>query len=209
MVCSESKYNIGLMGGTFNPVHSGHLLAAKEAKEKFDLEKVIFIPSNLSPHKEDKDLISASHRFNMTALALNGKEDFFISDIEIKRGGKSYTIDTVREFKKIYGQKANLYFIAGVDAINEIDTWKDFNKLIKICHFIGITRPESKLRILQKYLKAVSLLDVETLPISSTEIRDRARKGMPIGHLVPEKVAEYIFEHRLYQERGDPQMRVP
>ena len=196
----EPKYNIGLMGGTFNPIHLGHLLAAKEAKKEFDLKEVVFIPSNLPPHKEDKDLISASHRFKMTALALNDKKGFSISDIEIKRGGKSYAIDTVRELRKIYDEQTKFYFIVGVDAINEIDTWKDFDQLIKICHFIGVARPGSKLFLPQEYLKAVSLLNVKTLPISSTEIRKKIRKGRPINDLVPRKVAEHIFNHRLYQE---------
>ncbi|MBU1613802.1 nicotinate-nucleotide adenylyltransferase [bacterium] len=192
--------NVGLMGGTFNPIHLGHLLAAKEAKEKFGLTRVIFIPSYLPPHKEDKDLISAKHRFNMTSVALDGREGFSISDIEIKRGGKSYAIDTIREFRKIYGPKTDFYFIVGVDAINEIDTWKDFDQLIKICRFIGVARPGSELCLVQEYLKAVSLLNVRTLPISSTEIREKIRKGMPINDLVPRKVAEYIFKHRLYQK---------
>lgn len=196
----EPKYNIGLMGGTFNPIHLGHLLAAKEAKKKFSLEKVIFIPSNLSPHKEDKDLISASHRFKMIALALEGEEGFSVSNIEIERGGKSYTIDTIREFSKIYDKQAKFYFIAGIDAINEIDTWKDFDKLIGVCCFVGVARPESKLCLAQKYLKAVSLLNVRTLPVSSTEIRERVKKGIPINDLVPNKVANYIAEHGLYRK---------
>lgn len=192
--------SVGLIGGTFNPIHLGHLLVAKEAKEKFDLTRVIFIPSHLPPHKEDKDLISAKHRFNMTSVALDDREGFSISDVEIKRGGKSYTIDTVREFRKIYSPNTDFYFIVGVDAINEIDTWKDFDHLIKICRFIGVARPGSKLCLVQEYLKAVSLLNIRTLPISSTEIRKKIRNGMPINDLVPKKVAEYIFEHRLYQK---------
>ena len=132
--------DIGIFGGSFNPIHIGHLIVAEEVFQLRALSKVIFIPTGLSPHKESRDLIGSFHRFQMVKDAISNNEHFEVSDIEIKRSGKSYTIDTIRSFKEIYGKKHNLYLIMGTDMLNEISTWKDISILSETCHFIVVNR---------------------------------------------------------------------
>lgn len=189
---------IGIIGGTFNPIHYGHLFAAEEIYYRFKLDKVIFVPSHQPPHKEGR-VAPARHRFRMTKLAVRSNPHFEISGIEIDRPGKSYTIDTIKSFKGIYGEKTQIYFITGADVILDIGTWKDFRQLLKLCQFVALTRPGYNLEKLKKnLLSEIILVEIPALAISGTDIRKRLREGQPIKYLVPESVENYIYEHGLY-----------
>jgi len=205
----ESRNRIGIMGGTFNPIHLGHLVTAQEALSQFRLDQVVFIPTCDPPHKVDNDIASAEDRYLMTVIATASNDDFFVSRMEIDRKGKSYTIDTVRELRSIYGKEVSLYFITGADAILEILTWKDTEEIISLCSFIAATRPGYNLaRIddLKEKLFAnqqedngkISVMEVPALAISSTDIRQRIQKKQPIDYLVPEGISHYIMKHGLY-----------
>ncbi|MCK4262128.1 nicotinate-nucleotide adenylyltransferase [bacterium] len=191
---------IGILGGTFNPVHCGHLVAADEVREKLALEKVIFVPSASPPHKNHPDIAPPEDRYQMTILATQSNPFFSASDLELQRPGKSYSIETVKKFLNIYGKDTKLYFITGTDAILEIFTWKDREELLKLCQFIVATRPGFDAgKIERTILKQVHLLKIPGLDISSTDIRSRIREGRTIKYLLPEKVEEYIYEHGLYR----------
>ncbi len=196
---SKSKIHIGIMGGTFNPIHYGHLLAAEEARQKFNLKEIIFVPCAKPPHKNQQNIVSPEDRYKMTCLAISSNRYFKASDIEIKRKGTSYSQDTVIEFKRIYND-AQIYFITGADAIAEIDTWKNANELLDLCQFIAVNRPGHSFKIKEEYLKFIHILEILGVAISSTEIRQRIRQGKSIKYLVPEDVERYIYEHELYQK---------
>ncbi|HHT78570.1 MAG TPA: nicotinate-nucleotide adenylyltransferase [Actinobacteria bacterium] len=201
---------IGIMGGTFNPIHHGHLVTAAEALNQFSLEKVIFIPSGDPPHKDYHEEEIAEHRYLMTVIATSSNSNFLVSRTEIDRKGKSYTIDTLKELKKTYGESAEFFFITGADAILEILTWKKTKEIINLCYMIAATRPGYnllKLEELKKDLHGITgnnvdsrilVMEVPALAISSTDIRERVRGGRPIDYLVPEGVSKYIFKHGLY-----------
>lgn len=195
----ESEISIGIMGGTFNPIHFGHLLAAEEARQQFKLKEIIFVPVARPPHKNQQNIVSPEDRYKMTCLAVKSNKYFKASDIEIKRKGTSYSQDTVVEFKKIY-KNAKIYFITGADAIAELDTWKNANELHKLCQFIAVNRPGHRLKIKKEYLKFTHILEIPGVAISSTEIRHKVQQGKSIKYLVPENVERYIYTHKLYQE---------
>jgi len=187
---------LGIMGGTFDPIHYGHLAAAEEAKHCFGLEKVLFLPCGRPPHKKDYQVTDPEHRFEMTRLAIEDNP-------EIDRPGASYTIDTVSELKRQYPGAA-LYFITGADAILEILTWKEPQRLARICELIAASRPGYDLAKFQQevgkdFAPRVHLLNVPGVNISSTEIRRRASEGTPIRYLLPEGVRAYIERARLYR----------
>ncbi len=201
---------IGIMGGTFNPIHHGHLVTAQEALSQFGLDRVIFIPTGDPPHKVEDRLASAEDRYIMAVIATSSNSSFFVSRIEIEREGKSYTIDTVRLLKKIYGHDSQLFFITGADAILEILTWKDTDEIVSLCKFIAATRPGynlARLDELRKRLfrskivtdKRIFVMEIPALSISSTDIRNRLRDNRPIDYLVPEGVSNYILKHGLYR----------
>ncbi len=201
---------IGIMGGTFNPIHHGHLVTAQEALSQFALDRVIFIPTGNPPHKVEDRLAIAEDRYIMAVIATSSNSSFFVSRIEIERKGKSYTIDTVRQLKKIYGNDSQLFFITGADAILEILTWKDTDEIVSLCKFIAATRPGynlSRLEELKKRLfrskivtdKRIFVMEIPALSISSTDIRNRLRDNRPIDYLVPEGVSNYILKHGLYR----------
>jgi nicotinate-nucleotide adenylyltransferase len=190
---------IGILGGTFNPVHYGHLVVAAEVIQKFALSKVIFVPSYLPPHKDNSDIAPSQDRFRMCLLATQSHPSFSVSSLELERGGKSYSIETVKEFLHIYGKDTELYFIGGADAILEISTWKDMEELLRLCEFIVASRPGFETdEIDKRVLTRTHFIEVPALDISSTEIRHRAKEGKNIKYLLPEKVEEYICEHKLY-----------
>ena len=186
---------IGLLGGTFDPVHIGHLLMARSALETLGLDRVIFIPSCVPPHKKSPTLFSAEDRLRMVRLATKGNPQFKVSDFEIKKGGKSYSVDTVRHFHKIFSPATKLFFIVGGDAIKQLDTWKDVGELKQLCSFVSVNRPgyprgETKLQY-----HAVTMNGIE---MSSTEIRKRILQGKSIQYLVPDSVLRYIRQNNLY-----------
>ena len=186
---------IGILGGTFNPVHIGHLILAEEAREKLGLEKVIFVPANLPPHKDDKNIAKPEHRLKMLKLAIKGNKYFSVSDLEIKRLGRSYTIDTIREFKEKYSQD-ELYFIIGSDLLKYLDAWKDLAQITQMVKFVAATRPGYPLEQIPSYIKT---LGIRAVDISGFEVRECVKEGKSFRYLVPEAVFNYINKIKLYR----------
>jgi len=214
MVNVKNKLVYGILGGTFNPIHIGHLIIAEEVKGIFSLEKIIFIPCAQPPHKVEEEIAPADHRYQMTQLAIKDNPSFIISRLEIERGGKSYSVETVKALQEIFGESAKFYFITGADAILEISTWKNFEELLRICQFIALTRPgyslfpdddqsseglARRLKIEPTLVGNIHLLRIRAIEISAQEIRERIREGKSIRYLVPREVEEYIYTYRLYQ----------
>lgn len=200
------KRRIGLMGGTFNPIHMGHLITAEAVWETFGLDEVLFIPSAHPPHKDEHGMIAPNHRLRMTELAIRGNPHFRISDIELRRQGPSYAVDTVRTLKEIYGDDAELYFITGADAVNDLSTWYHARELLGVCHFIAATRQGAELDMerLQAHFGELGKTHIHRLPtpaleISSTDIRERLLQGRSVRYLVPAVVEEYIGKEGLYR----------
>ncbi|MDD5679669.1 MAG: nicotinate-nucleotide adenylyltransferase [Candidatus Omnitrophica bacterium] len=186
------KLRIGILGGTFNPPHFGHLVLAQEALCQLKLNKVIFIPAFIPPHKKvekDKPLM----RYKMIALACKGNPAFRISTIELKRKAVSYSVDTLRAFKKRYGKKAELFFIIGSDSLSELKNWKNSRELLTLAHFVVAPRPQFSLR------KNIKAIEMPLIDISSSGIRNRIRKSLSIRYLVPEDVRKFIEKNRLYK----------
>lgn len=190
---------IGILGGTFNPIHNGHLLIAKTAKQSYSLEKIIFIPCFIPPHKGTDALDSPEIRYAMTDLAISEYPDFMISPIEIERKGKSYSKDTIQEIKIKYGSASSIYFIAGTDIIAEINTWKGIDELLSLCRFIAISRPGYPLNIPKEYKEKIDIIEIPGIDISSSEIRKKIFNCESIHGLVPECVEKYIYGYGLYQ----------
>jgi len=187
---------VGLFGGTFDPIHHGHLITAQSVKEIRNLDKIIFIPSYISPHKKDVKSTPAEHRLKMIRLAIEGVDFFDCSDYEIKKGGVSFTIDTIREFKKYYDE---IEFIIGYDNIFTFHTWKDPDEIMKLARVLVLKRKSSHpITFEDKYVRQAIFVQTRGIEISATDIRERVRKGLPIHYLVPEKVKEYIYNFNLY-----------
>lgn len=199
---------IGVMGGTFDPIHFGHLRAAEEVLQGFALERVIFVPSGEPPHKSLSDVTSPEHRYMMAKLATDNHPHFEVSKIEIQREGPSYTLDTLRELKSTVCKGKKVYFITGLDAILEIQTWNSYERLFDLADFVAVTRPgysERALCELGKFLgpdcfAKVHLFPVTLLAIASTHLRRRVEKGESIRYLVPEPVRLYINDQKLYSK---------
>lgn len=198
----EKKIRIGLMGGTFDPIHYGHLVTAEAAREKFVLDEVVFVPSGNPPHKKETPISAAEHRLMMVTMATISNPDFHVSTMELKRPGFSYTFDTVNEFLRQYNNKCEIYFITGADAVLEITSWKDVEALMEKCYFIAATRPGFNLDELYKlppdFLAKIRFMQVPALAISSTDIRRRVAYGESIKYLLPESVENYIYKQKLY-----------
>ena len=188
---------IGIIGATFNPIHYGHLFIASQAKECFKLDKVIFVPCGQPPHKGETNLADGQARLQMVELAIESVPGFVASSIELGRGGKSYSVETVAEFQKTYGEETKIYFVIGADSYKELSTWKDIDELLMKCQFIVAPRPgfdgERKMRSGCHFMKTCGF------EISSTDIRDRIRNGRSMKYLLPEVVEKYIIEHGLYK----------
>ena len=203
---------IGVMGGTFDPIHNGHLVTSEEARHQFGLDKVIFVPSARPPHKRDARQSPFVHRHRMVELAVEGNSHLAVSSIEMERSGPSYTVDTLRDLRLVYGHEVELFFITGADAVLEILTWKDPGEVLAESELIAATRPGYPLERLQEALPEynshgepavgkVHAMEIPALSISSTDIRERVREGRPFRYLVPERVWAYIVEKGLYLER--------
>ncbi len=186
---------IGILGGTFNPIHIGHLILAEEAREKLSLDKLIFVPAFLPPHKDNSDVAPASDRYKMVRLAIAGNRNFCVSDIEIKRDGRSYTIDTIREFKKVYPND-ELYFVIGSDLLNYLDEWKDLSEILKMVKFIVATRPGYPLEKIPSY---ISTMPIRAVDVSAFEIRNCVKENKSFRYLVTDKVYAYINRKKLYR----------
>ncbi|KNZ69534.1 nicotinate (nicotinamide) nucleotide adenylyltransferase [Thermincola ferriacetica] len=202
-----NERRIGLMGGTFNPIHLGHLIIAEFARHRFGLEKVIFIPAKEPPHKEHEKLLQAEHRCEMVRLAVESNPYFEVSREELDRQGLSYSVDTVKKFYELFGSGTQLYFILGADAMLEITTWKNVDKVMKLCYFAAATRPGYTLAEMRRQIEGlppsfqgrIFTFEIPRIDISSTDIRHYIKNGEPIKYLVPECVEKYIERHKLYR----------
>ena len=186
---------IGILGGTFNPIHIGHLILAEEAFWKLKLDKVIFVPSYLPPHKEEADIIDPQHRFNMVSLAIEGNERFEVSKIEIEAKGWSYSVETLKQFRQRFGPDSERFFITGSDSLKELFSWRKIDEIFNLSKFIVAQRPGYPIEELPKNVQAVAITGVE---ISSSEIRKRLKDKKSIRYLVPEGVRAYIEKNKLY-----------
>jgi nicotinate-nucleotide adenylyltransferase len=189
------KRRIGVMGGTFDPIHNGHLVAASEVASAFDLDEVIFVPTG-SPYLKD-NVTPAEHRYLMTVIATASNPRFKVSRIDIDRAGPTYTVDTLADMQKLYPD-AELVFISGADAIAQISAWKNADQLWDLAHFVAVSRPGHKLTIPDAPEGAISKLEIPALAISSTDIRARVQTGKPVWYLVSDGVVQYIAKNHLY-----------
>ncbi|MFA5867500.1 MAG: nicotinate-nucleotide adenylyltransferase [Actinomycetota bacterium] len=192
------SHRLGLMGGSFNPIHYGHLTAAEEAIARFNLDKIIFIPCGKPPHKDVSALAPAEDRYLMTAIAIANDPRFEVSRYEIDKPGPSYTIDTMRHFKEELPD-TEFYFITGADAALELDTWREPEQIYKYGHLIGATRPGYTVDKAPAVAERVIWMEIPALGVSSTDIRQRLRDNLPVTNLLPAGVLEYIKSRSLYQ----------
>ncbi len=191
------------MGGTFDPIHHGHLVAASEVQAWFDLDEVVFVPTGEPWQKVDRVVSPAEHRYLMTVVATASNPRFTVSRVDIDRGGPTYTIDTLRDLAVVYPD-AELFFITGADALAEIFTWRDAERLFSLARFVGCTRPGYELdRSMLEGIPSerVTLIEVPALAISSSDCRQRRASGEPVWYLVPDGVVQYIAKHDLYAHR--------
>lgn len=219
---------LGLLGGSFNPIHNCHLQIARLVRDRMDLDRILFIPASDPPHKSERSLAPASHRYEMVRLAIASDPTFSISDLEIRRTGKSYSIDTIAALRDQQGKETELFFILGLDAFLELPTWKEASRLLRSCHFVVVPRPGLSFRSLATMpilppLPAASLSDLDDrrrdrvdVPVSSTstvsllllppcvasasDIRNRLRRRESLANLLPLPVESYIIQHNLYLE---------
>lgn len=190
------------MGGTFDPVHHGHLVAASEAQASFDLDEVIFVPTGQPWQKASREVTPAEHRYLMTVIATASNPRFSVSRVDIDRDGPTYTIDTLRDLAATLPD-AELYFITGADALAEIFTWRDAADLFSLAHFVGCTRPGYEMdpaSLTGIPADRVTILEIPALAISSTDCRRRTAAGRPVWYLVPDGVVQYIAKHNLYED---------
>jgi nicotinate-nucleotide adenylyltransferase len=190
---------IGVMGGTFDPIHHGHLVAASEVAQFFALDEVVFVPTGQPWQKEDRQVSPSEDRYLMTVIATASNPRFSVSRIDIDRGGPTYTIDTLRDLRAERGDESELFFITGADALARMMSWQDVNELFALAHFVGVTRPGHRLTGDGLPEDRVSLLEVPALAISSTDCRQRVATGPPIWYLVPDGIVQYIAKRRLYR----------
>ena len=193
---SQRRKRLGVMGGTFDPIHNGHLVAASEVAAHFNLDEVVFVPTGEPWHKKASS--TAEHRYLMTVIATASNPHFTVSRVDIDRAGTTYTVDTLADMHAQHPD-AELFFISGADAISQIVEWKDVDLLLEQAHFVGVTRPGHELTISGFSSDDVSLLEVPALAISSTDCRDRVSRGYPVWYLVPDGVVQYIAKHNLYR----------
>ncbi len=189
------------MGGTFDPIHHGHLVAASEVQSLLDLDEVVFVPTGQPWQKEGRDVAPAEHRYLMTVIATASNPRFTVSRVDIDRPGPTYTRDTLLDLRK-QRPDAELFFITGADALSQILSWKGVDELWDLAHFIGVTRPGHVLSDKGLPKHKVELKEVPAMAISSTDCRDRVRSGEPVWYLVPDGVVQYIGKYRLYQPDG-------
>ncbi|MEV4707085.1 nicotinate-nucleotide adenylyltransferase [Actinoplanes sp. NPDC049316] len=194
----DRRRRIGIMGGTFDPIHHGHLVAASEVQSRFDLDEVVFVPTG---QPWQKGAVSpAEDRYLMTVIATASNPRFHVSRADVDRDGLTYTIDTLRDLRAVYGPETELYFITGADALERILSWKDALEMLSLAHFIGVTRPGFELSAAHLPEKSVTLVEVPAMAISSSDCRARVAKGQPVWYLVPDGVVQYIAKRHLYRE---------
>jgi nicotinate-nucleotide adenylyltransferase len=218
---------LGLLGGSFNPVHNGHLTIARQAREALGLDRILFVPTSHPPHKPTGSLAPSQDRYEMVRLAIASDPSLAISDVEIRRQGKSYSIDTIRLLQQEYGAQTQLFFLIGLDAFLDFPSWRDPLTLLTLCRFVILSRPGLSFRSLSTVpllppIPFTSLADLDAgrisrieaplgtqgliclklppCPISASDIRSRIRQGLPTANLLPPLVESYILQHHLYQE---------
>lgn len=198
------KKRVGIFGGTFDPIHMGHLIVAETIMDEFHLDKVVFIPAAVPPHKLDKQISPAKHRYMMTMLATCSNPRFQVSDMEMHRQGPSYSRDTLAQLLEEHGRDTEFYFIVGADSVENLHTWNRIDELLTMCHFIGASRPgcmPDMEKIAQRFgplAEKIHCLETPELEISSTEIRHRVGQKRTIRYIVPETVKQYIYKEKLY-----------
>ncbi len=198
-----TRRRLGVMGGTFDPIHHGHLVAASEVAARFALDEVVFVPTGQPWQKAERKVSQAEDRYLMTVVATASNPRFSTSRIDIEREGNTYTVDTLTELRALVGEDTDLFFITGADALSQILTWRGADKLFDLAHFIGVSRPGSPLDMsMVDHLPAdkVTLLEVPALSISSTDCRRRITDGLPIWYLVPDGIVQYIAKRGLYRD---------
>ncbi|AKE39700.1 nicotinate-nucleotide adenylyltransferase [Corynebacterium camporealensis] len=203
-----NSQRIGIMGGTFDPIHNGHLVAASEVAHRFDLETVVFVPTGQPWHKEGKQVTEAEHRYLMTVVATASNPRFTVSRVDIDRQGPTYTIDTLRDIRNFYPD-AELYFITGADSVASIMSWNSWEEMLEMAKFVGVTRPGYVLStdmLPEEAQKEIELIEIPAMAISSTDCRARANAGEPVWYLVPDGVVQYIAKNNLYQPDSDKPM---
>jgi nicotinate-nucleotide adenylyltransferase len=191
----SNKRRIGVMGGTFDPIHNGHLVAASEVASAMELDEVLFVPTGKPWQKQE--VSSAEHRYLMSVVATASNPQFKVSRVDVDRPGFTYTVDTLNELNQQFPD-AELFFISGADAIAQIIAWKDIDSVWDLAHFVAVSRPGHKLKLPKAPKGAISELEVPALSISSTDVRQRVAHGKPIWYLVPDGVVQYISKHHLY-----------
>jgi nicotinate-nucleotide adenylyltransferase len=188
---------VGIMGGTFDPIHHGHLVAASEVAALFDLDEVIFVPTGEPWQKSERRVSPAEHRYLMAVIATASNPRFWVSRVDIDRAGPTYTSDTIRDIAALR-PGAELFFITGADALAQILSWKNAEEALRMARFVGVTRPGYELSDAHLPVDSVTLVDVPAMAISSSDCRTRIRAGHPVWYLVPDGVVQYINKHHLY-----------
>jgi nicotinate-nucleotide adenylyltransferase len=201
MIRTVSGVRLGVMGGTFDPIHHGHLVAASEVQVRFELDEVAFVPSGQPWQKEGRQVSPAEHRYLMAVIATASNPRFWVSRVDIDRPGPTFTIDTLRD---LHAQRpeAELFFITGADALEQILSWKQAQELFGLARLIGVTRPGYALTDEHLPPDSVQLVEVPAMTISSSDCRERVATGRPVWYLVPDGVVQYIAKHRLYRAGG-------
>jgi len=199
---------IGVLGGTFDPIHYGHLAAAEEARAKLNLQKVVFVVAGIPPHKLDEEITPAEDRYAMVELAIASNPHFSLSRVDMDRPGPSYTVDTIQFLRQQWGEDTEIFFIMGMDSLLEIETWHQPQRLIQLCRLVAVERPGfvPDLERLEAAMPGITarteIIDMPEVDISSTDLQRRVRQGLPIKYQVPPEVEEYIYQHRLYLEKA-------
>ncbi|MDO5677420.1 MAG: nicotinate-nucleotide adenylyltransferase [Propionibacteriaceae bacterium] len=205
----DSRWRLGVMGGTFDPIHHGHLVAASEVAAKFELDEVVFVPTGVPWQKRDRRVSMAEDRYLMTVIATASNPRFSVSRVDIDRDGDTFTVDTLTDLRAERGPNTDLFFITGADALRQILTWRGAEQLFDLAHFVGVTRPGVPLTkddLAHLPADKVTLIEVPALAISSTDCRERVRAQEPIWYLVPDGIVQYIAKRGLYPapETGVP-----
>jgi len=196
-------HRVGVMGGTFDPVHHGHLVAASEVAHRFALDEVVFVPTGQPWQKDDRRVSPPEDRYLMTVIATASDPRFRVSRVDVDRDGPTYTVDTLRDLAAEYAASsvdAELFFITGADALASIASWRDSDEVLGLAHFVGVTRPGHTLTAHGLPEGSVTLVEVPALAISSTDCRERVAAGAPIRYLVPDGVLEYVAKRGLYRD---------
>ena len=200
---ADRPWRLGVMGGTFDPIHHGHLVAGSEVQARFGLDEVVFVPTGTPWQKKDREVSPAEDRYLMTVIATASNPRFSVSRVDIERSGDTYTVDTLHDLQAQRGPKTEIFFITGADALASILTWHGADQLFELAHFVGVSRPGVPLEQSDvSHLPAdkVTLMEIPALAISSTDCRTRVAAGLPIWYLVPDGIVQHINKRGLYRQ---------